>query len=94
MRHHRVHFYKGFEIRNFKRQAKLKRPAFHILREDYSVAATTSLKSARWLIDVWEESRYCACGQPRMPHDYRCRLCAKKGAVHESQLFRQYRRVG
>lgn len=91
----RLHFYKGFEIRNIP---QLNRPRFHIYpnlgREATSVAATTSLRSARWLIDVWGESRYCACGAERIPHDYRCLKCAQKGVNNESVLHRQHRRVG
>ena len=90
----RSHAYKGFEIVNIQRAAQLKRPAFHILNgEQRAVGATPTMRSARWLIDLWAESRYCACGAPHMPHDYRCKNCAKKGVPHESQLLRQRHRV-
>lgn len=88
---HRLHFYKGYEIRNVK---KKHRSAFHIIRDNASVAATTTLKSATWLIDVWDESPYCACGALRLPHDFRCAKCVKGGIIDESQLLRQHRRVG
>ena len=94
---YRLHFYKGFEIRNTQKQTRSKHPAFHILphcgRDHYAVAATTSLKSARWLIDVWTESRYCACGAMRMLYDYRCARCAQKGEMRDAALHQQHRRA-
>lgn len=93
MRRQRKHFYKGFEIRNIQKDAQLKRPAFHIIDGELSVTATTTLRSAHWLIDVWRESPYCACGQPRIPHDHRCKVCVKGKVIHESQLSKQHHRV-
>lgn len=89
----RQHFYKGFEIRNIKKAAHLKRPAFHIITDgDFSVTATPTLRSARNLIDIWNESRFCACGELHMAHDHRCKVCADKGLIHVSQLLRPTKR--
>lgn len=83
MRTPRKHFHKGFEIRNIPQG---RRPCFHILREDFSVTATTSLHSAKLLIDVWGDDRRCACGEFHLPYDHRCHKCLTKGVTHESRL--------
>lgn len=82
------HVYKGFGIVNAQKLGKLKRPAFHIMDGDLKVAATPTLRSAHWLIDVWKESPYCACGEPHVRHDHRCKKCIKKGAPNESHRQR------
>lgn len=89
----RKHLYKGFEIRNFQEQYNLRYPSFHILEGEFSVNATTTLRSARALIDIWDESQRCACGNLHMPHDHRCKVCAEKGRTHESKLYGQRDRV-
>ena len=87
----RPHYYKVFEI---QRAPGDKRPAFTIRQfGGQPVDATTSLRSAKWLIDVWDESRFCACGEERLPHDYRCQKC-KEGRKHGAKVHGQHRRVG
>lgn len=73
----RLHVYKGLEIRNVPQHA---RPAFYILDEKgVALTRAATLRSAKWLIDVWTESRVCACGAERRLHDHRCDRCILSG---------------
>lgn len=75
-----VHFYKGYEIRNMTKVLKRDHRVFHIIPYagdlgDTPVDATSTFRSAKHLIDVWEESTTCACGREALPHHYQCSAC-------------------
>lgn len=78
-----THFYKTYAIKNVTRQLKLDHDAFHIIPNcgragDEPIDATRSLRSAKHLIDVWQEAKSCACGRMPLPHHYQCVQCANR----------------
>ena len=78
-----THYYKSYAIKNMEKTLKLDRRVFHIIPDcgrsgSDPVDATLTLRSAKHLIDVWQEAKECACGCIPLPHHYQCIECVTR----------------
>jgi hypothetical protein len=86
-----IHFYKSYEIRNMTKVLKRDNRVFHIIPDcgrsgDTPIDATSTFRSAKNLIDVWEESTTCACGRDPLPHHYQCSACITRRLLRVRRL--------
>lgn len=83
-----THYYKGYQIQRAT-TVRRKLPLFQIRPhmgsgDDKPVAALSTLKGSKKLIDIFELNERCPCGRPSLPYRLRCQFCTASlhNAIH------------